>query len=585
MTCEHEQTVVPGHGVRARGRFTAVSRRTKVGAAALVAVALTLTACGGPAKNDTGLKGADQAVGQADINPQDASKVKDGGNFNWPITSLADNWNNWQLDGTVGDGADMLRTFMPNLFQQTADAKIEPNKDYLEEAKLASTDPQVLEFKINPKAKWSDGKPITWQDFEAMWKALNGTNKAYEVATTTGYEDIEKVEKGATDLDVKVTFKKKFAEWEGIFSPLYPKSMFDSPEEFNKGWVDAPKVTAGPFKIGSIDRTAKIVTVVRDSNWWGDKPKLDSITFRQVDRTAAADAFANGQIDWYDIGSSVDNFQRAKTTPGAVIRQAATADYTHITFNGADTSILKDAKVRVAMMKGIDTKAIATALLGQMLKGAPQVVGNHYFLIGTEGYKDNSAVAAFEKEAAKKQLDELGWKLEGDVRKKDGKDLVVRYVIPTPNPVSDQISKLVQSQLKEIGIKIDIQAVPTADFFKQYINVGNFDITTFRWTSSATPISDSKGIYYLDPASTNQNYGHIGSEEVNKLLDQANGELDKTKRIALANEADKKIWELGHQLPLYQAPGAVCVRNTVANFGAVAYANRPYDYIHMGFTS
>ncbi|MEU7481117.1 ABC transporter family substrate-binding protein [Lentzea sp. NPDC042327] len=560
-----------------------MSRRTKVGAAALVAVALTLTACGGPAKNDTGLKGTDQAVGQADINPQDASKVKDGGNFNWPITSLADNWNNWQLDGTNADTDVMLRTFMPSLFTQKADSTIEVNKDYLEDAKLASSDPQVLEFKINPKAKWSDGTAISWQDFESMWKALNGTNKAYEVSTTTGYEDIEKVEKGATDQDVKVTFKKKFAEWKGIFSPLYPKAMFDSPEVFNKGWADQPQTTAGPFKLGSIDRTAKIVTVVRDANWWGEKPKLDSITFRQVDRTAGPDAFANGQIDFYDIGSNIDYFQRAKTTPGAVIRQAVSPDYSHITFNGADTSILKDAKLRVALMKAIDTKTIAKALLGQMLKGEPQVVGNHFFLIGSKEYKDNSAVAAFDKEAAKKQLDELGWKLEGETRKKDGKELVIRYIIPTPNPVSDNISKLVQTQLKDVGAKVDIQAVPSADYFKQYVNVGNFDMTGFRWLSSASPISDSKGIYFLDQASTNQNYGRIGSEEINKLLEQANGELDDAKRFEIANEADKKIWEAGHQLPLYQSPGAVAVRDTVANFGAVAYANRPYDYIHMGF--
>ena len=206
------------------------------------------------------------------------------------------------------------------------------------------------------------------------------------------------------------------------------------------------------------------------------------------------------------------------------------------------------------------------------------------FVNFTKEYKDNSSIASFDKEAAKKQLDELGWKLEGETRKKDGKELVVRYVIPTPNVVADQIAKLVQSQLKEVGAKVDIQAVPSADFFKQFVNVGNFDMTGFRWLASATPISDGKGIYYLDPASTNQNYGRIGSEEVNKLLDQANGELDDTKRAELANEADKKIWELGHQLPLYQLPGAVAVKSNVANFGAVAYANRPYDYINMGFT-
>ena len=561
-----------------------MSRRTKVGVTALAAIALTLTACGGPSKTDSGLKGSEGTVGQADINPQDASKVKDGGEFRWPVDQLPDNWNYNQLDGTNADGRRMIDTMMPNLYKQLPDSTIEVNKDYLDDVKLASTDPQVLEFKINSKAKWSDGKALSWEDFEAMWKSLNGTDKAYEVAGSTGYEDIEKVEKGATDQDVKVTFKKKFAEWKGIFSPLYPKAMSASAEEFNKGWADTPKITAGPFKIGTIDRTGKLVTVVRDPAWWGDKPKLEKITFRQVDRTALADALANGQIDYFDIGSSVDNFTRAKSMQGVTIRQAITPDYSHITFNGADSSILKDAKLRVALMRGIDVKVIAKALLGQMLKGDAQVTGNHFFLLGTKEYKDNSAVASFDKEAAKKQLDELGWKLEGETRKKDGKELVIRYVIPTPNPVSDQIAKLVQSQLKEIGAKVDVQAVPSTDFFKQYVNVGNFDMTGFRWLSSATPISDSKGIYSLDPNATNQNYGRIGSDEVNKLLEQANGELDDAKRAALANEADKKIWELGAQLPLYQLPGAVAIKSNVANMGAVAFANRPYDYIHMGFT-
>jgi len=562
-----------------------VSRRTKVGVIAIAAVALTLTACGGPSKTDSGLKGADNAVGQADINPQDASKVKDGGEFRWPVDQLPDNWNYYQVDGTNADGSRMINTMMPQLFKQNADSTIDVNKDYLEDAKLASSDPQVLEFKLNPKAKWSDGTALSWQDFEGMWKSLNGTDKSFDVAGTTGYEDIEKVEKGATDQDVKVTFKKKFAEWKGMFSPLYPKSVSASAEEFNKGWADAPKITAGPFKVGTIDRTAKIVTVVQDPAWWGDKPKLEKITFRQVDRTALADALANGQIDFFDIGASVENFQRAKSIQGVTVRQAVSPDYSHITFNGADSSILKDPKLRLALMRGIDTKSITRAILGPMVKGEPQVTGNHFFLLGTKEYKDNSSVASYDKEAAKKALDDLGWKLEGETRKKDGKELVVRLVIPTPNPISDSLAKLVQSQMKEIGGKVDIVAVPTAEFFKQYVNVGNFDLTFFRWLASATPISDSKGIYSLDPASTNQNYGRIGSEEINKLLSDANSELDDAKRAALANEADVKIWELGHQLPVYQLPGAVAVKSNVANFGAVAFANRPYDYIHMGFTA
>lgn len=564
-----------------------MSRRVLVRAAAPVAaLALVLGACGsGPTGSDQGLKGADQQVqGKDDINPVEVSKLKDGGEFKWPVDSLADNWNYNQVDGTVASGARMISAVMPNIFVQKADSTIELNKDYLEDATVTSQDPQVITYKLNPKAKWSDGAAFSWEDFAAQAKANSGADPAFLTASTTGYEDIDKVEKGATDQEVKVTFKKKFAEWKSLFGPLYPKSLNATADEFNKGWVDGPKITAGPFKIGTIDLTGKLVTVVRDDAWWGEKPKLDKITFRVIDRTALADSLANGAIDWYDIGSNVDLYKRAQQTPGIKIRQAVTPDYNHLTFNGAASAVMSDAKVRTSVMQGIDTATIAKAILGP-IQPDPKVLGNHIFLLGAKEYKDNSAVAKFDKEAAKKGLDDAGWKLDGDVRKKDGKELAIRFVIPTPNPTSDQVSKLVQTQLKEVGVKVDIQAVPSADFFKAHVNVGDFDITSFRWLSTAFPISSSKSIYALDPANVNQNYGRVGSDEINKLFDEANSELDDTKRADLANKIDSAIWASGHQLPIFQSPGAVAVRENIANFGAVGFANNPYDYIHIGFTS
>ncbi len=564
-----------------------MSRRVLVRTAApVVALALVLTACGsGPTGGDQGLKGADQQEqGKDDINPVETSKLKDGGEFKWPVDSLADNWNYYNVDGTVASGARMINAVIPSVFVQKADSSIELNKDVVEDATVTSQDPQVITYKINPKAKWSDGVAISWEDFAAQAKANNGVDPAFLTSSTTGYEDIEKVEKGANDQEAKVTFKKKFAEWKSLYAPLYPKTLNASADEFNKGWVDGPKVTAGPFKIGTIDLTGKLVTVVRDDAWWGEKPKLEKITFRVIDRTALADSLANGAIDWYDIGSNVDLFKRAQQTPGIKIRQAVTPDYNHLTFNGAPTAVMSDPKVRTAVMQGIDTATIAKAILGA-IQPDPKVLGNHIYLLGAKEYKDNSAVGKFDKEAAKKSLDELGWKAEGDVRKKDGKDLAIRFVIPTPNPTSDQVSKLVQTQLKDIGVKVDIQAVPSADFFKNHINVGDFDITSFRWLSTAFPISSSKSIYGLDEANVNQNYGRVGNDQLNKLFEEANSELDDAKRAELANKIDEEIWKSGHQLPIFQSPGAVAVRETVANFGAVGFANSPYDYIHIGFTS
>ena len=557
-----------------------MNRRIKT--AALVVVAVALAACGGPSTPDQGLKNVtDTSLAAEDVNRTDPGKLRDGGELRWPITALPDNWNNFEVGNHI-DGDRVQSTVMPSLFVAKADTTVAPNPDYLEDVRLVSSDPQVVSYRFNPKAKWSDGRALSWEDFEAQAKALSGKAAGYRIASSAGYEHVAKVEKGETDRDVRVTFARKHAEWRGMFSPLYPKQLMSSAEEFNTGWRDKPKVTAGAFKVGMVDRTAKLVTVVRDEQWWGTKPKLDKITFRQVDKPALADALANGSIDFYEVGSNVDLYARAQSIPGIVIRQAPTPDYLHLTFNGAATATLADPKLRVALMRGIDTRNIAKAMLGKMVNDL-HVVGNHFFLHTSKSYVDNSAIASFDAEAAKKELDALGWKQNGEYRAKDGKELALRFVGPTPNPVSDQVSKLVHGQLKAIGVKITIDAVPASDYFRQFVNVGNFDITAFGWKKGARPIGDSKSIYYLDRANVSQNYGRVGNDTINKLYDEAAMELDDAKRADFANRIDREVWQTGHQLPLYQVPGAVAIRDNLANLGAIG-ATSPPEWVNIGFT-
>ena len=56
----------------------------------------------------------------------------------------------------------------------------------------------------------------------------------------------------------------------------------------------------------------------------------------------------------------------------------------------------------------------------------PVPLNNHIFVAGQEGYRDNSAVVAYDPEKAKQELDALGWRLNGQFREKDGRQLVIR---------------------------------------------------------------------------------------------------------------------------------------------------------------
>jgi len=558
-------------------------RRMAAVIAPVAALALVLTACGSSGGGGNALQDqGDQGVKTADINAMPLDKVKDGGDFKWPVDQLPDNWNVNEVDGTPLDGQSMFGAIFPYIFPQNSDATVSENPNYVTSVQLVSTEPQVVEYKLNPKAKWSNGRTFSWEDFAAQAKVLNGKDPAYEVSTTTGYQDIAKVEKGTDDLDVKITFAKKFAEWKSLFSPLYPKELNADAETFNKSFATEPKITAGVFKVQKIDQTAKTVVLERDPNWWGTPAKLDTVTFKKVERPALADAFANGQIDFYNLNNDVNAFKRAQGDANTVIRQSTYPDYTHVTFNGAGSSILADKDLRLAIIRGIDTVAISKAILGQMQKDT-QPLGNHIYLKGAKEYADNSGPYKLDVEAAKKQLDQLGWLQAGDFRAKAGKELKVRLVIPVGTPISQQSGQIIQSQLKAIGVNLDIQAVPSTEFFKNYVNVGNFDLTLFRWISTAFPIAGGQGIYYNDPKNIGQNYGHIGNDQINKLYDTAAQELDDSKRAQDLNDVDKEIWAVGHQLPIFQSVGAFAVRKTVANYGSPGFANTPYDFAKIGF--
>jgi peptide/nickel transport system substrate-binding protein len=558
------------------------------------ALGLVLSACGGggdkkETSQTTGSGKGGPSSTAYDINVLARDKVADGGTMKWPVTEIPPNLNYHQIDGTLRDTSDIISPLMPSLFIFDAASVPTVNKNYVESADLKTQDPkQVVTYKVNPKAVWSDGTPITVADFEAQWKANNGTNPAYKNSSANGYEQIESVAKGADEREVIVTFKQPYVDWKGLFSPLYPASTNNDPEVYNKGWVGKILATSGPFKFEGIDETAKTLTIVRDDKWWGDRAKLDRIIYRAIPADAQVDALLNGETDFLDVGPDVNKLQRATGAAGVTIRKAGGPQFRHITINGTG-EILKDPKVRQALAMAINRDQIAKSLLGPLGVDA-KPLQNHIFMANQKGYKDNAGVLSVpDVEGAKKLLDEAGWKVEGDVRKKDGKELAIRFVIPTQVASSAQESQLVFNMLKAVNVKVNIDAVPSDDFFDKYINTGNFDFTVFSWIGTPFPISSSKSIYALPKKGANgeddiqQNYARVGSKDLDALFDSATREFDEQKAIDIGNQIDADIWNEVHSLTLYQRPEIIASKANLANFGAFGFATPP-RYEDIGFT-
>jgi peptide/nickel transport system substrate-binding protein len=544
-------------------------------AVALIGVC-ALTSCSGGNQQPPSAGGNAELGTTNDINPQDPATLQRGGNLRLALTEFPSNFNTLHIDGNQADSGAMQKATLPRTFRIGPDGSATLDTDYFTAADLTSTDPQIVTYTINPKAVWSDGTPITWEDIASQINATSGKDKRFLIAGPNGADRVESVTRGVDDRQAVVKFAKHYSEWRGMFAGntmLLPKSMTATPEAFNTAQLNGPGPSAGPFTISTLDKTAQRIVLTRNPKWWGTPPLLDSITYLVLDDAARIPALQNNTIDATGV-ASLDELTVARGTQGISIRRAPGNSWYHFTFNGAPGSILADPALRVAIAKGIDRQTIAN-VTQRGLADKPAPLNNHVFVAGQKGYRDNSGVVAFEPEKAKQELDGLGWRLNGQFREKDGRQLVIRDVL-YDSLTTRQFGQIAQNNLAQIGVKLELDAKSGGGFFTNYINTGDFDIAQFSWVGDAFPLSGLTQIYASYGES---NYGKIGSADIDAKIEQTLAELDPDKARELANEVDKQIWAEGFSLPLTQSPGNVAVRSTLANFGAFGLADADFTTI------
>ncbi|HLS78629.1 MAG TPA: ABC transporter family substrate-binding protein [Nocardia sp.] len=543
-------------------------------AAPLLAIGLALSACGG---DNADLLGEAAIGATSDINARERDELRDGGNLRLALSAFPATFNTLHVDSDA-DVSTVLSATLPGTVTANAAGEVTVDHDFFTDVELTSTDPQTITYTINPEAVWSDGRPITWEDIAAQANALSGRDPAYRVAATQGYSSIASVERGVDDRQAIVTMSEHYAEWQGMFNPLYPAETTATPEAFENLDRQAPRVSGGPFVVTDIDRAQQRVVLGRNPAWWGETPKLENITFSVLDYSARLNALQNNELDSADI-SGIDEATAASESPGLVVRRAPAPRFSHMTFNGAPGSILEDPRLRVAISKAIDRQAIADAIQNGLTPD-PKPLNNHIYLDGQKGYQDNAQAVAYDPAAAERELDALGWVREGDVRVKDGRPLEIRIVM-YQQQTWVQMSQIAQQSLAEVGVRLKIETYPGNGLFTDVIDPGNFDIANFSWSKSIFPLGALPQIYAYDPANPLSNKGRIGSPELNELIERITSELDQEKAIEMANEADRMIFELGFSLPLVQSLGMVAQREDLANWGA--FGLQSADWTAVGF--
>ena len=546
--------------------------------ALLSAAALTLSGCAGTKQQEAS---SDSAGGvhinlKGDYNSMERDQIKDGGELTLPIYEISEQSNSLHAN-SVMDTLTLWRWYNPQPVLFDGDGTWHLNPDYLTNVKDEEVDGKtVVTYDINPDAVFNDGTPIDWRAFETTWKVSNGENKDFSVSSTDGYELIESVTAGESDKQAVVTFKQPFAWWQALFNQFMHPAVSD-PQTFNEGYLKNPHPEwgAGPFKVDTFDYNGGTVTFVPNEKWWGEKPKLDKVTYRRMELQAAINAFQSGEID-ATVVSDKDRLAVAKSMKDVNIQGTLQPTHWVLTANSKAPN-LADVKVREALFTGINRETLAQIRFNG-LGYKENLPGSFVMFQNQKGYEDNfGSVVQYDQDKAKQLLDDAGWAVGSDgIREKDGEKLTLRYVTFGDDNQGKSMAAATQKMLKDIGVDLQISERPSADFSKVVANL-DFDFLTSGITSY-----DPYGVMYFK-------YTYGSDSQVNKSgtgtpeLDEQIAELEKLptqeEQIQKANELEKEALKQYGIMPYANGPRLVASKKTLANYGAMAFAVVPKENI------
>jgi peptide/nickel transport system substrate-binding protein len=490
--------------------------------------------------------------------------IRDGGTVRVASTFEVSGFNPNTIKDYSPGVQDVAVSMYPSVFRIQPDFSVRLDRSFMVSAELTGQDPQAITYQIRPDATWSDGTPITADDFHYLWKHLDGTNPKIDAYTTTGYERIKQVTGSADGKTVTVILDQRFAEWQGLFTNLLPAHYVRrQPGGWNRGLDKHPEgiPSGGPFRIARF-RQGETVTLRRNDRYWGPRAHLDQIVIRLVpDSDAQLDALRNREADLIRPQPTTDLITHIRRLPGVRSQASPTLGFEHLTFN-LKNSILADLAVRRAIATAIDTEQLVDRLLRPVDPNA-QPLGNRIWLTGQQPYQDHAGgYGKGDTQAAKQLLEQAGWTLGGDgVYAKDGKRLELRCSTFTGDPRRKAEGELLQAQLAKAGIRLRIANGPISAFFG-WVDDGNFDIADFAWIGNPFPISNSQDIYRTGGGG---NHGGFSDPKVDDLFRRAAGELDPAKAAAIGNQIDQQLWTQLPSIPLYQLPSFLAFRQDLVN--------------------
>jgi len=446
-----------------------------------------------------------------------------------------------------------------------------------------SPDGRVITLKLRDDIVWSDGKPITSEDFVFSYEMV--MNPKNTVASTFPYDKLEKVE-APDPKTVVMTFKEPFAAWQAtLWHGLLPahvlRPVFEKEGTIdNAEWNRAPTVGCGPFVFKEWE-SGSFIRFVANKKYWLGRPKIDEIFIRIVPDDAsqvAALKAGDGDLGTFIAYSDIPTLEQAGVQMVKVFSGYNEGWYFYLHPEKGHPA-LKDVRVRQAIALAFDRFSVCKDLLLGLTKPPATYWAN------TPWQDPTLEPWPYDPERAKQLLDEAGWKdTNGDgVRDKDGVELVLTLGTTT-REIRRDVQAVAQQQLAQVGIKLELANADSDIFFGSYgeggpCATGQYDIFEY---STVTNYPDPETADWLcseipsDENPSGVNWQAVCDEELDGLFKLQATQVDPAERQQTFHKITRLIYEKVYWLGVWEDPDIWAVGPRLKNVrlsGATPFFN------------
>jgi len=409
------------------------------------------------------------------------------------------------LDPTAGAAAAIDEVVYANVFEGLT--RIGSHGEVLPalaESWTVSDDGKVYTFKLHTGVKFHDGSDFNADDVKFSLDRARADDSTNAQKGLFAAIDTVEVADPAT---VKVTLKNPQGSF--LYNMGWGDAVIVAPESAGTN-KDKP-VGTGPFRFDHWNKGSEI-TIVRNPDYWGEAVALDKAEFRIVpDAAAAVPALLAGDVQAFPFFPP-EAVAQIKDDPRFKVVVGSTEGETVLSTNNKKPPF-DNLKVRQAIAHALDR----TAIIEAASSGYGTPIGSH-FAPHNPAYVDLTGTYPYDLAKTKELLKEAGHP--------DG--LKATLKLP-PTPYARLGGEVVASQLREIGIDLEIIPVEWADWLKQVFTEKDYDLTIVSHTEPNDIDIYSRKDYYF-------NYDNPAFD---KIVGELNLTSDEGKRTELFKQAQK----------------------------------------------